>query len=794
MSGRDLALARRKAMSSSGKSADTSSAPSRTRTGMERKAKANVDRSAVRAAAGRTAAASAPLSSPVSTPRAPARRRAVNVADNSSRSVSLARRKAMSSRGKSAASSKDRTRSINEVKVHAAVATPKAEEKQGGCGCGCNGAGKKKDSVIGNQGSDTRRAKKQSGRRNGKAKMSSLNPGRAASLARRQAQSSRGKAGVSSAGMTPAQTARAGNPGLSGRELAKALREQQSRRGGAGKKKSAPCGRVRPSRSQGSAQGASQDAPWKVGISETASGQSVTGTMVGRSPDVTGDEPSTCRSVTGTEYMGADIFRDFCQAEAPQQPAKVRVSPTGGGNTVTGNEVGRSTKMTGDESGTCKRVTGTEYVGADQSEAFCGVKAERAPAKISVVQTAKGKPVSGNNVGRSAKVTGDEPGSQRTLTGSQYMVVSDDLSEMRTAPPKVGTSATLRNGSVSGTMVGRSERVTGDEPGSCRSITGDDYVGKEQFSGFCAATPEPTDSKVGISLTLNNKAVTGTMTGRAGRVTGDEPGTCKAVTGTPYAGSEQYQAHCAADQAASAAARMRREHRTAGAPMTGQQPAIGGQMTGDAKGACEAVSGTPYVGADQVASACPATAAEPNSPDFPQPIGDTPWGEFSVQAPAQAAQQSRNRAAAGGVTGEPSSNSHITGPFGMASGKVSGTEEARFGSRSVMPASAPVAAPGGTNEGAADETPRSRVTGEGMAAAGKITGDDWDRGDHVTGTEGASSMGRNPTRRGGPMNAMAPLRVNSRNTEVPEPVSRVTGSSGNTENGSLITYSGGARG
>ena len=35
---------------------------------------------------------------------------------------------------------------------------------------------------------------------------------------------------------------------------------------------------------------------------------------------------------------------------------------------------------------------------------------------------------------------------------------------------------------------------------------------------------------------------------------------------------------------------------------------------------------------------------------------------------------------------------------------------------------------------------------------------------------------------------------NKRNEEVTLPVSKVTGSSGNTEKGSLITYSGGARG
>ncbi|MEJ2059968.1 MAG: CsoS2 family carboxysome shell protein, partial [Gammaproteobacteria bacterium] len=184
-------------------------------------------------------------------------------------------------------------------------------------------------------------------------------------MARRRAQAARGKAGVSAAGMTPAQAARAGNPELSGRELAQALREQRSRRGGAGQKKSAPTGRQRPARTNAS-QAAAQDAPWKVGASETADGQTVTGTMVGRSRDVTGDEASTCRTVTGTEYMGADIFRDFCQAEPAKGFNRVGVSSTGRGNRVTGNEVGRSGKVTGDEPGTCKQVTGTEYVGAGQ--------------------------------------------------------------------------------------------------------------------------------------------------------------------------------------------------------------------------------------------------------------------------------------------------------------------------------------------------------------------------------------------------------------------------------------------
>jgi hypothetical protein len=86
----------------------------------------------------------------------------------------------------------------------------------------------------------------------------------------------------------------------------------------------------------------------------------------------------------------------------------------------------------------------------------------------------------------------------------------------------------------------------------------------------------------------------------------------------------------------------------------------------------------------------------------------------------------------------------------------------------------------------------SRVTGEGQTAGHKITGDDWDRGDRVTGTEGSSAKRRNPSRNG-PMSAM-PTVERKRNEEVPEPVSKITGASGNTDRGALITYSGGARG
>ncbi len=81
------------------------------------------------------------------------------------------------------------------------------------------------------------------------------------------------------------------------------------------------------------------------------------------------------------------------------------------GNSVTGNQVGRSQKVTGDEPGTCKNVTGTEYVGTGQSAEFCGTDAPK-KAALTEAATRKGKAVTGDNVGRSEKVTGDESGSQ----------------------------------------------------------------------------------------------------------------------------------------------------------------------------------------------------------------------------------------------------------------------------------------------------------------------------------------------------------------------------------------------
>jgi hypothetical protein len=705
----------------------------------------------------------------------------------------LARREALSKRGKRADNSSDRTRTdlakaAPKAQVAAPAPAPAAEKP-----CKCQGESRQAAPALSSLSS---RGGQSAERRSTPKRTAQRDPSRALVLARREALSKRGKSANAPKSTTSASVSRQANPDMSARELSQKVRELRAKVGSAGSSRS---GGTRPSgpNRHGAKQAAASDAHWKVGVSETTSGQVVTGTQANRSVKTTGNEAATCRSITGTEYLGAEVFQTFCQSgPVNSQPAKVRVTATSHGNRVTGNEVGRSEKVTGDEPGTCKNVTGTEYVSANQSAAYCGGTTP-SPRKVGRSQTTGGQPVSGVMVGRSSKVTGDEPGSGKQLTGTQY--VADQSQVIGRAPTKVASLHTLRGTGITGTHVGRSEHVTGDEPGSCRLVTGDEYVGSQQYSDFCGVKPAPEAPKVGFSVTNKAQVVSGTRTGRSTNVTGDEPGTCKAVTGTPYAGLEQAGDFC--NGKAVSDIRQRTPVRGSNR-MSGIQPGIGGVMTGAERGACEAVTGTPYIGNDQLVEACGAASGQ--EPDFPQALaGSQPWQQFSIQSPARAAQVGRERS--GSVTGNSyEQGSRITGPFDMAGDKVTGTEQFRFDRRGtqlsrgpIQRASiqrspiqpSPIDAPVSVDE---DARPTSRVTGEGISAGLKITGDDWDRGERVTGTEGVSARRRNPTRPGA-MAAMPAFQA-KRNEERPEPVSRVTGSSGNTTAGSLITVSGGARG
>ena len=792
LSSRELALERRKALTTAGKKASVavSAGANRVRSADDaRKTRTNSDP---------IAAAPSQAATPVATQRpkhqsltasSSSHRSRVKPVSHPSRELVVARREALSRRGKSADTTKDRNRAEVARKTAITTSTTAPSVSKKDCGCGGSAAAET-PTRLSRQAVSVDLSTKGSSRRSKAPKRRAIdNPSRALVLARREAMSKHGK----TAGKQPtsaAAVARQANPDLTSRELAQQVRELRAKSGARSKQSAGVTRPTGPNRN-GSKQAASADAHWKVGESETTGGQTVTGTQANRSVKTTGNEASTCRSITGTEYLGAEVFQTFCQsAPTPTTPAKVRVSATTHGNRVTGNEVGRSEKVTGDEPGTCKSVTGTEYISANQSAAYCGGTTP-SPRKVGHSQSQKGRPISGVMVGQSSNVTGNEAGANRSLTGDQYLG-SEPLPEGRPAT-KVGLSETLSGTGVTGTLVGRSSAVTGDEFGSCHRVTGNQYLSSEQFSTFCGSKQEAEAPKVGFSVTNRNLVVSGTQTGRSERVTGDEPGTCKAVTGTPYAGLEQAGNYCGNSAVQAIRERTPVRPGTPSSPMTGLQPGIGGVMTGGERGACEAVTGTPYIGADQLSSACGAAAPLGTETHGQSPEGSS-WTRFSVVSPARAAQQQREISK--GVTGTAyEDSSRITGPFDLAGGKITGTEQFRFdnrefqerhsqskGQRQFQPTTPEVEV--------AVQEPASRVTGEGSST--KVTGDDWDRGEHVTGTEGVSARRRNPSRSGG-REAMPPFE-RKRNEQSEWPESRVTGSSGSTSKGSLITVSGGARG
>ena len=703
-----------------------------------------------------------------------------------SRQLVIARREALSRRGKSADNSKDITRVDVERKKVQNAPSYDAKKAEHCCPECEQKALEETSNTISKPEVSLKLNKRTTDHRSTVKRKAITNSSRAFVLARREALSKHGK----SAGKQPttaASVARQGNPDLTTKEIAQRVRELKSKTGATGSKRTSvtrPCG---PNKNGAKQNASAPDAHWKVGMSETATGQLVTGTQANRSIKTTGNEASTCRSITGTQYLGSEVIDSFCNgSNTPiSQPAKVGVTNTTHGNLVTGNEVGRSEKVTGDEPGTCKNLTGTEYISANQSNHYCG-GVNPSPSKIGYSQTIDGQKVSGTMTGRSALVTGNEAGSNKGLTGDQYLG-SDPLPSGRPAE-KVGSLTTIRGNGVTGTDVSRRENVTGNEAGSCKNVTGDEYVGSGQYDAFCGSKPAPDPAKVGLSVTNKTQQVSGTMTGRSPLVTGDEPGTCKAVTGTPYAGLDQANQWCDNSASSEIEARSPRQLGTPAARLTGQQPGIGGKMTGAHKGACEPLTGTPYVGGDQLVDNCGLSNIPEGYAHQENTEKAAAWTSFSVKSPARQAHiQNEINAGVTGTSYEDSSR--ITGPFDMAANKVTGTEQFRFDRK-----------PSNTQNNKVDQIvneeakqrPTSQITGEGQSAGLNITGDDWARGEHVTGTEGASAKRRNPSRPG-PMSAMKASEL-KRNEEVPEPDFLITGSSGNTRDGQLVTFSGGARG
>lgn len=518
-----------------------------------------------------------------------------------------------------------------------------------------------------------------------------------------------------------------------------------------------PSGRIRP-------------VPRKVEFGTTLSGALVSGSQVERTMQITGNEAGTCRTVTGTEYIGSQQFEQFCGTRPEAAEPKIGVSETSRGSFVTGSQIGRSVRVTGDESGSCKTVTGTEYLGAERFEEFCQRRgiAER-PEKVVVGSTqGKGMVVTGSDEARASRVTGTEPGSSRVITGAQY----SDAGVARmtiNGPAKVALTHTVAGRPVTGTEVGRSVKVTGDEAGECIQVSGSEYLSNEQYVSLCNTRPAAAPSKVAESSSRSGQRITGVMATPGPKPTGDEGVGCRLVTGNDnYSGQES---------PASVEPGQGKARSVSGTALEGT-----GRVTGSETGSRLAISGTPYANRSQGDCGCrhaaqTALVAAQSSRFVPrehvakQPEFEPASADFSITSPARQAQ--------GRVTGTRyGSAERITGPGDRAGGLVSGTPEFRYRDEaSIEPVQLP-----------------KRVTGEGREQGARITGDDWARGGRITGTEGMWSQGRNPTQRGENRRMASGARANME-IERPEiQPAKVTGSSGNTGKGAVITVSGGARG
>jgi hypothetical protein len=885
LSGRELALKRRQAMALHGKTgAGRPSAARQASAPQATPAVALVPTSAAAPAAAQPATAAAQISEVALVEQL---RAAASV------KPSRARREALSRAGKAAMQTAS-GRPTGRVRP-TRQATPDAMPASAtGCGCGCNGApgGCGAAAATSTNGSEAAMRVAAEVSQPIATKSQEMPTGRALARARRAALAQDGKAGLRRvaqatkiAAALPGQDWQAAiTKGATGRQVAMQRRLVQSLTGrsGTANTPSRPTGRMRTR--------LEVPPPPKVEEGHTLSGRTVTGTMVERSQKVTGNEPGSCRPITGTEYIGQEQYSQICHTRVEPPPAKVGVSSTLRELKVTGTEVGRSAKVTGDEVGACRGITGTEYLSAERFDEFCATRPQPAPAKIGITQTEKGKTVTGTQVGRSAKVTGDEAGADRQLTGTRYTQPAPD-----TGPEKVVLTHTAQGKPVTGTAVGHTRKITGDEPGACRGITGTQYLALEQFQEVCGTTPPPTPHKVSVMSSRGNQPVSGTEVGRSVKVTGDEPGSCRVITGTqyynpgdfgalcasggprkvgamqtlagrtvtgtevgrspkvtgdesggckpvtgtdyvgvnaevcavgtpvtpvakvavdqtlrgqsvtgsyvgrstkvtgdeyggcapisgtPYIGRSQYSSFCAPADLEAQAARVRTGATIPATAVTGDRPGAGGSvMTGDERGACEPVTGTPYVGPDNMVSQCltsgrfvPRARTWEEPPRPPAPI------DFSIQSPARQAWERRMAE----VTGTGYGGERITGPVNKAAGLITGTPEFRHRDVQALQAA----------EAEAIAAAR-RLTGEGSQAGPRITGDAWHAQSRVTGTEGASALARNMSMRGEPRGAGVNAQRWRELERPPVPESRITGSSGNTGKGAIVTLSGGARG
>lgn len=421
------------------------------------------------------------------------------------------------------------------------------------------------------------------------------------------------------------------------------------------------------------------------------------------------------------------------------------------------------------------------------------VNMRSAAPKVGFARTMGGLIVSGSLVRSNVPVTGDEWGARSTITGEADQRPQDDLSIRdasgsrpsaqfpRQAHPhgasvfgfnldrgarvperreSLELESTLAGMSVTGTAVGRSERVTGDEAGACRKLTGDQYSAPDRAQAECGGSAggsvasrsvlqrrDPvTGAKVVVAATRGGQRVSGVDLERSLRVTSRAGGVDATVTGSQYsAGGGTPSIEFAA------------------LPLTGDVPRNNAAITGTARGADIAITGTAYYQAQTPAISLPAA-------ERLQTIAK----RFSVNSPQRTAQLLPSATTAAGAPEQ-----RITGSFAHGAEKVTGSLEFVFRPRNANREATPA---------------RLLITGEGHANS-RITGGAFTEQTNVTGISGTSAVGRNPSVRAGKAQAFAGARHFGSFADREEPKHLVTGMVGySSDSAAKVTLSGGGQG
>lgn len=454
--------------------------------------------------------------------------------------------------------------------------------------------------------------------------------------------------------------------------------------------------------------------PPKVTETVTYGDRVVTGIRIGRGSNVTGDEPGYDKPVTGSQYIGRE------SGITPRMGGiKVGASRTEGGLVVTGTQVRNTIKITGDEPNPSLKITGEADQGADADLVDRSAQQIYSSTQFDRTSSPHGHTVFGYNLGRSAKAIGS-----------------------RERDRKNAVEVTEKGLSISGVAVGRSARVTGDHAGSCRSVTGDQYLTPASKLPFCepgAATAASGD----IEDNGMREKVTGIDVEQHGKVTGSEAGHHLGLTGTPYL----------------PAATVARDG--VGQRVSGDVTLHVDRVTGTGRGVGKNISGTPYYREEREANVY--ADARECVEDIDQ--------RFSVRSPQREAQLRIREAAEAAPAGK------VTGTFAAGEGKITGNQEFMFRSR------------------APQERKPGRVTGEGREEGVAITGAAWQPRNNVTGTEGHFATERNPSVSAGEPHAFAGAGKFKGKGNHTAPTSHVTGMVGwSAKTAARVTLSGGAQG